>query len=285
MRITQGMLANNMLRHLSSSYNELGRIQEQLYTGKKISRPSQDPVAAMKGMNYRSQVTEIAQYQRNMGEVHDWMENSDAALDEGTQALHRIRELAVQASNGTYNTGERENIAKEVRQLKAHLGDVANTQVNNKYIFNGTNTTEKPVKMDDFSVNASDSPVEIEVSTGSKIQANVTPSLVFNQGLFTDIEKFAANLENGGGEDELGRSLKDLDDHIDSFVNQRADLGARMNRMDLIENRLAAQEISAKKMMSDNEDAEIEKVITDLKTQESIHRAARVQVRELFSRH
>ncbi|MFG6147990.1 flagellar hook-associated protein FlgL [Halobacillus sp. B23F22_1] len=274
MRVTQGMLSNNMLRNLSNSYGELGKYQEQLSTGKKISKPSQDPVVAMKGMNYRSQVGQVEQFQRNIGEVHNWMDNSDSALDEGTQAIQRIRELNVQASNGTYSDSERADVAKEVRQLKEHLGEIANTEVNGKYIFNGENTTEKPVNMDDFTINSNDSPVELEVSPGVKLQANVTPSSVFNDDLFADIEKFASDLENGASEDELGSSLSQFDEHVSSFVGERADLGARMNRVELIEDRLGTQEESAKRMMSDNEDAEIEKVITDLKTQESIHRAA-----------
>ncbi|GGF31279.1 flagellar hook-associated protein 3 [Halobacillus andaensis] len=274
MRVTQGMLSNNMLRNLSNSYGEMGKFQEQLSTGKKISKPSQDPVVAMKGMNYRSQVGQVEQFQRNIGEVHNWMDNSDSALDEGTQAIQRIRELNVQASNGTYSDNERADVAKEVRQLKEHLGEIANTEVNGKYIFNGENTTEKPVNMDDFTINSNDSPVELEVSSGVKLQANVTPSAVFNEDLFSDIEKFASDLENGAGEDELGSSLSQFDDHVNSFVGERADLGARMNRVELIEDRLGSQEESAKRMMSDNEDAEIEKVITDLKTQESVHRAA-----------
>ncbi|WP_431804175.1 flagellar hook-associated protein FlgL [Halobacillus andaensis] len=274
MRVTQGMLSNNMLGNLSKSYGEMGKYQEQLSTGKKISKPSQDPVVAMKGMNYRSQAGQVEQFQRNIGEVHNWMDNSDSALDEGTQAIQRIRELNVQASNGTYEDDERENIAKEVRQLKEHLGEIANTEVNGKHIFNGENTTEKPVNMDDFTIDSNDSPVELEVSPGVKLQANVTPSSVFNEDLFADIEKFASDLENGASEDELGSSLSQFDAHVDSFVGERADLGARMNRVELIEDRLGTQEESAKRMMSDNEDAEIEKVITELKTQESVHRAA-----------
>ncbi|MCP3031430.1 flagellar hook-associated protein FlgL [Halobacillus sp. A1] len=274
MRVTQGMLSNNMLRNLSSSYGDLGKYQEQLSTGKKISKPSQDPVVAMKGMNYRSQLGQVEQFQRNIGEVHNWMDNSDAALDEATQAVQRIRELNVQASNGTYEGEERENIAKEVRQLKEHLAEVGNTQVNGKYIFNGANTTEKPIDPDTYELNVSDASVEIEVSSGVKIQANITPSSVFNEDLFADIEKFAFDLESGASEDELSSSLSQMDNHVNSFVGERADLGARMNRVELIEDRLGTQQVSATKMMSDNEDADIEKVITDLKAQESVHRAA-----------
>ncbi|WP_406944705.1 flagellar hook-associated protein FlgL [Halobacillus sp. SY10] len=276
MRVTQSMLSNNMLRNLSDSYRNMGKYQEQLSTGKKISRPSQDPVVAMKGINYRQQVTEVEQFQRNIGEVHNWMDNSDAALDKATQAMQRVRELTVQASNDIYDEGQRENIAKEIRQLKEHIGSIANTKVNDKYIFNGSNTTEAPFDMDDLegSEPPGNDPVNIEVSSGVKLQTNVTPGNVFNQQLFEDLENFASALEGDTTEGELGDFIESFDGHIGNIVNERADLGARMNRVELIEDRLESQKVSATKMMSDNEDADIEKVITNLKTQESVHRAA-----------
>ncbi|SFJ45697.1 flagellar hook-associated protein 3 FlgL [Halobacillus dabanensis] len=276
MRVTQNMLSNNMLRNLSDSYANMGKYQEQLSTGKKISRPSQDPVVAMKGINYRQQVTEVEQFQRNIGEVHNWMDNSDSALDKATQAMQRVRELTVQASNDTYDEGQRENIAKEIRQLKEHIGTIANTKVNDKYIFNGSNTTEAPFDMNDLEGSGppGNDPVSIEVSSGVKLQTNITPGNVFNQELFEDLESFASALEGDTTEGELGDFIETFDGHIGNIVNERADLGARMNRVELIEDRLESQKVSATKMMSDNEDADIEKVITDLKTQESVHRAA-----------
>lgn len=276
MRVTQTMLSNNMLRNLSDSYSNMGTYQDQLSTGKKISRPSQDPVVAMKGMNYRSQVKEVEQFQRNIGEVHNWMDNSDSALDKTTQAMQRVRELTVQASNDTYDEAQLDAVAKEIRQLKEHIGSIANTKVNDKYIFNGANTTESPFAGSDFENSGppSDEAVLMEVSAGVKIQTNITPSRVFNQDIFQDLEDFALALEGEATYEELGDYIGKFDGHIDNIVNERADLGARMNRVELIEDRLETQKISATKMMSDNEDADIEKVITNLKTQESVHRAA-----------
>src|SRR5699024_10286194 len=132
MRITRGMLSNNMLRNLARSYTNMDKYLDQLSSGKKINRPSDDPVIAMKGINYRRQVTEVEQFQRNMNEVHNWMDNTDAALDKATQALQKLRELAVQASNDTYDDDERKNIKKEAQQLKDHLIDIANTKVNDR---------------------------------------------------------------------------------------------------------------------------------------------------------
>ncbi|PMY01329.1 flagellar hook-associated protein FlgL, partial [Pseudomonas sp. MPR-R5A] len=93
MRVTQSMLSHNSLRHIQNSYQKMGKLEEQLLTGKKVNRPSDDPVAAMKGINYRSQVVQVEQYQRNLGEVYNWMDNTEAALDEVNKVMQRIRDL------------------------------------------------------------------------------------------------------------------------------------------------------------------------------------------------
>ncbi|SEA39483.1 flagellar hook-associated protein 3 FlgL [Thalassobacillus cyri] len=283
MRVTQGMLTNNMLRHLSNSYDRMGKYQEQLSTGKKINRPSDNPVVAMKGMNYRTQLNEVQQFQRNLGEMHNWMENSDSAMDKATQAMQRVRELTVQASNGTYDQGQRENIAKEIGQLKDHMIDIANTKVNNKYIFNGNDTLNAPVDVSEenppaadpspFKVSDNSGEVMIEISKGNSLKANIDPTKVFSGQLFADLQGLE-NALKGNDESKLNGYLDIIDDHINNIVDERADLGARMNRIELVEDRLAQQEITATRILSENEDADIEKVITELKTQESVHRAA-----------
>jgi len=78
MRVTQSMLAQNSLRHLSKSYELLGKYQDQMLTRKKITRPSQDPVVAMKGLYYRTNLKEVEQYKRNLSEAYLWIENSEA---------------------------------------------------------------------------------------------------------------------------------------------------------------------------------------------------------------
>ncbi|MGM8364586.1 flagellar hook-associated protein FlgL [Virgibacillus sp. W0181] len=273
MRITQTMLSNNMLRNLMSSQTKMDKYMEQLYTGKKISRPSEDPVIAMKGMNYRTQVTEVEQYKRNTGEIHNWMDNSDAALDKATKTMHRLNELAVQASNAPYGSEERNSIKEEAEQLKEHLAEIANTKVNGKFIFNGTNTNEKPVNLENGTYPENSTSVMIEVSKDIEIQANVNPDDVFTKELFDNVQNFIDDLGNDNV-DNISSHIETMDNSATEIIKARADLGARMNRLELVENRLDEQEIIAKRTMSNNEDIDFEVAITNLMTQETLHRAA-----------
>lgn len=273
MRVTQGMLSNNMLRNLMNSQQRMSMYMEQLYTGKKISRPSQDPVVAVKGINFRKQVAQVEQYKRNASEIHNWMDNSDTALDKATQSLTRVRELIIQANNDHYGPDERDSIKQEVVQLKSHLIEIANTNVNNKYIFNGINTANRPVEDTgaEIIVNSNNAPFYIAVSNQTEIQANVLPGDVFTQELFDELDQLMESLENG---DDLNENLEQMDIHINNIINARAELGARMNRLELVENRLNEQEVIATRIMSENEDVHMEEAITNLITQESLHRAA-----------
>ena len=150
MRMTQSMLARSNLSYISNNYKQYSEILDRINSGKKITRPSQDPVVAIKGMAYRSQVDETEQYQRNLIELSNWMDNTDASLDETTQVLIRVKELTIQASNETYTTSQRQGIAEEVKQLQEHLETLGNTIINQQHIFNGTNVQMKPVDVTEY---------------------------------------------------------------------------------------------------------------------------------------
>ncbi|MCP8617598.1 flagellar hook-associated protein FlgL [Salirhabdus salicampi] len=277
MRVTQTMLNSNFLRNLSNSYDRMGQYQDQLSTGKKFTKPSDDPVSAMKGINFRSELNEVEQYQRNLGKARSLMENSDSSLDKATLVLQRVRELAVQASNDTYETKQRSNVAEEVKELRAHLIDVSNTKVNGKYIFNGTDTETPRFTNDGELVNppGNEDDINIPVSKGIQLKANVTPDNVFNEEVFAELKELEDTLRDpNSSNQDIEVFISKLDLRIDNVVGERAQLGARMNRLDMVEDRLTAQEVVAARVLSDNEDAEIEKVIMNLKSQESVHRAA-----------
>lgn len=256
---------------------------KQITTGKKINRPSDDPVIAMKGINYRTEVTEAEQYTRNATEVWNWFDHSDDVLGKSTKAMQRMEELANQAANGTNTQDELNSIKKEVEQLKEQMIEMANTQVNGKYIFNGTDTDKPLIKKEkndngevEIEFNTGDGReemVEIEVSKGINMEVNVSPEGVFDQELFDHIDGFITALENGD-DDEINQSLENLQDSSSNIIQSRAELGARMNRLELIEDRLENQVVIAKDTMAKNEGVEFEEAVTNLLTQEVIHRAA-----------
>ncbi|MBO0992239.1 flagellar hook-associated protein FlgL [Bacillus sp. SD088] len=273
MRVTEGMIANNVMYNINQSYSRLDKLFEQAQTQKKISRPSDDPVVAMKGMFYRTNVTEIEQFKRNFTEARNWVETTDSAIGEASKAMERIRELTVQVSNDTYDESQLKSVAEEVAQLKEHIKTIANSKVGDKYIFNGTDTLTAPVDGDTIEFNSDD--VEFELAKGIKVPVNMQGEAVFGTGetsVFAVLDRLETALKEG--ETDLNGFLDDLDASSDKMLSGRAELGARTNRLDFMEDRIDNQEVIANRIMSDNEDVEFEKVVMDFKAQEAVHRAA-----------
>lgn len=281
MRVTQSMITNNVLRQLSSGYGRIADYENQLATGKKISRPSQDPVVATMGISYRTDVNHVDQYQRNVTTAYKWLESADDALLQANDVLQRIRELTVQASNDTYDAEQLKAMSTEIGQLTDQLFTIGNTQVGGQYIFSGEDT-QNPLltRLDDgtiqFNEDALDNPtLNFAVNDGITVSVNVDPNAVFNVGLFGDLEDLRETLmDPNATNDEIASYLTKLDGHLDAVASAQADLGAKSNRIDMVKNRLDAQRTIATKVMSSNEDVDYAETIIKLNQQQNVYNAA-----------
>ena len=291
MRVTQSMLSSNMLRNLSASYSKMGKLQEQMTTGKKVNRPSDDPVAVMKGMGYRVQVDKVMQFKRNLGEVNNYLDSTDDALTQVGSTLKRANELMVNASTGSMTQEDREAILEEIKQLRETAKDLANTKTGEKHIFSGTKTgtplhdKTEPIPpdlalpgrdADGYPTVVADTPFEkeikIEVFDGVTMTVNTDA-----MQMFKEIDKMFADIETAieaGESPELGKFITSTQEQMDKLLMKQAEVGALQNRAEMMDNRLGSQEGIVKKQMSQNEDVEIEVVITEMVTQEALHRAA-----------
>lgn len=280
-RVTQTMLNSNMLRNLNNSMHNMDKLQHQLSSGSKIAKPSDDPVVAARGMFYRSSLMENDQYKRNVDEAQSWMDMTDTTMDEMGNIMKRVKELLVYSGDGAVSPEDLKTMGAEIEELKNHMGTLANQQINGKYIFAGTDTNKAPFdanalggKGDFVSTNAS--PINLEVSQNVFVTSNVNAQNIFNYpNAAGNVFKVLNNIID---ELKAGRSATQfqtvMDDQFDNLLAERATLGASVNRVELIAERLDSQEVSITGLMSKNEDADMAKVMTDLKTQESVHNAA-----------
>lgn len=250
----------------------MGKLQNQIETGKKVTRPSDDPVVAMKGIGYRTALDKVEQFQRNIGEVNNWLDSSDDAFDKVGAALQRANELAVKAASDTTTDDDRKKVQSELDQLRQHIQNIANTKVGDKYIFSGTKTTtplfdEKTGGYSTTNTGAFNKDVEIEVFDGITLKANTNAI-----DIFKNIDQMFQDIKDGNV--NYSEAIGKIDGQMNEILTTRADIGARQNRVELMNDRLQSQEVIATKQMSENEDVDMEKAITEMITQESIHRAA-----------
>jgi flagellar hook-associated protein 3 FlgL len=284
-RITNGMLINELKYNLNNNYTNMDKYQRQLATGRKINLPSDNPAGLVKSLRLRTNLVEGEQYLANINEGINFMETTDAALGNLNSIMQRIRELAVNAANGTNDDSARKAIADEIKELTDQITIVANTSYGSKYIFAGTNVTQQPCQEDSdpdtFKWTGNNEALQLEIGVGVKLTINLTDSSMNNffvgngsdpgvidfcRGLVSDIET--------GDLDAVNAALTTADKFIDNLLTARSTIGAKVNRLELQQSRLDSTQISYTSLLAQNEDADIAEVIMNLKMQESVYRAS-----------
>lgn len=125
--INSNIASINAQRQLMNSGNALDRATERLSSGNRINSAKDDAAGLAIGNRMTSQVRGLDQAVRNANDGVSMIQTAEGALQESTNILQRMRELAVQSSNGIYNDSDRDTLNAETQQLKAELDRIAKT--------------------------------------------------------------------------------------------------------------------------------------------------------------
>jgi len=136
-RISQSMLFTNFVTYLNQTTSELQKLYEQGASQKKINRPSDNPAGMARVLSYRDSLAALEQYRTNINNSKGWLGLADNTLSQVEDQLTRLKELTVQASNGSMNEEDRLDILKEVKQIFDQLLALSNTTYEGKSIFAG----------------------------------------------------------------------------------------------------------------------------------------------------
>lgn len=289
LRVTNNMLSNNLLRNLGTAQGRVDQLQNQLSSGYKIARPSNDPAGVENALRLKSSISYVEKWKTNASEGLSIMDTVDTTMGEITTMLQRAQEIATQGANGTNSLDDRKKLALEIDQIKDQLVEVANTKVGSKYIFGGT-INQKPFPDGATAWQGSDDSVKYQVGSSLNIKISVSGKNLFdvsaidattdNIGMFKTLEDLSANLNNSDldmnndGIQDIENSMDQLETQMDNVVNYRAELGARYNRMDTIYQQLDATSLNLTKSLSSVMDADIAKTIVDFQSQQNVYLSA-----------
>lgn len=310
MRITNNMLISNTLFNLNENLGRLEKLNQQMDTQKKFSVPSDDPIGASKSLKFYTDLSKIEQYKRNVKDATSWMTETESALIEIGEVLDRADKLAVQMANGTYSEDDLKKTKEEVAQLKEHLVQISNTTYAGRYIFSGYKTDKELLGKDGkYKIDLSNTEVveynvgvseDIKVNTlGGRVfgivtknekgvlEGNFNDDIAVNSGdnpnnvssylisVFDNFEK-ALNGDASVDKDEIDKTLGRIKTCMDQVLSVRAEVGAKMNRLNLTQKKLDSQVLSTKSLISYNEDIDLAEVSIKLKTEENVYRASLV---------
>ena len=141
MRITNKIMQQNNLSNINTNKVYEDKLSNQMSTEKKINRPSDDPVVAIRALRLRSSVTEVTQYySKNIPDAESWINVTQDALNNLTQILTNMISQCTKGSNGPLKTEDREIILEQLKSLSKEVYATGDADYAGRYVFTGYRT-------------------------------------------------------------------------------------------------------------------------------------------------
>lgn len=151
MRITNSMISKNSMNNMNTNKTMVNTLNNQMSSQKKISRPSEDPVVAIRALRLRSNLNELNQYyEKNIPDAESWMEITESALKNMKEILTTVRTQCDAGSNDSLTAEDRSAILKNLQSLRKQVYAESNADYAGRTVFTGykTNSTMTFLKDD-----------------------------------------------------------------------------------------------------------------------------------------
>ena len=188
MRISTRQIYTQGLEAFQQQQQKLAKLQQQISTGVRLSKPSDDPAAASKILELEQTVSLNLQYQSNINLAEQRLNQQDAVLANYDSLLIRVRELAIQANNAPVDATSRNAIAAEIDERLNELLSLANTlDGNGDYLFAGYQNNTAPFtrattgSRDFVSFNGDDGVRSVQISQNRQLEVDIPGREIFMQ--------------------------------------------------------------------------------------------------------
>lgn len=166
---------------LFSNARKLVGLQQQISSGRRILKPSDDVVGSTRALSVRRQLSSVDRYLSAINTSRPTVDMAAAALQDGSGLFAEARELVIQGMNGTLNQDDRNTIANQIDLVAERLFDIANSKSGEHYLFGGTETDQRAFVKGASSITYAGNEEVRRVAIGSEtdIQVNVSGSDTF----------------------------------------------------------------------------------------------------------
>lgn len=285
-----------MVYNLNQNLRTLEKLQYQRATGKKFRVPSDDPIGASKSLKFNTDISKLEQYKRNAEDAMSWMTDTESALGEIGEVLKRAYELTVDVANGTKKAPEDlRKVREEIEQLKEHLVQIGNTTYAGRHIFSGYKTDEKLLVEGEngnyvYNIKLKEDEIfEYNVGISETIKVNTLGSKVFgirdlDSPIYTSeiveggtpyliavFDALSKELDSGTNPDAIQESIERLQNCHEQVLSVRAEVGAKMNRLEMTEKKIDAQINNVNELLSRNEDVDMAEISMHIAMAENVY--------------
>ena len=283
MRVTQSGFYNTAVAKMNEQQNKVFKTQEQLSSGKQITKPSDDPAAATAANNLRSQMAENDRFRSNLDRVMSTMKMQETAVSSAVEQMTRIKTLSVQGANDAFSDSDRKSIAIEMKEIISGLVDLGNSRnTDGAYLFAGYDQQQAPFTDAGGEVvyRGSHDFQQIMVDEGRLMEIGIPGSDVFGSvqhkdpetgqlsslDFFKTLNSMVQALEKGDGKDV--RALTDkISSVLEHAIVQQSSIGARMSRVESLQGTLEQRDFTFLQLQSQLEDLDYVEAATRLKNE------------------
>ncbi|NOT07891.1 MAG: flagellar hook-associated protein FlgL [Gemmatimonadales bacterium] len=273
MRVTTQFLSDTVRRDIQARLEALARAEQQVSSGRRHERLSEDPIAGTQVLKSDAALRAIVQYRRAVGAVRARLDSTEGVLGQVTDLLTRAQELGVAQVGSNANAQSRAAAAAEVGRLLDQAIALGNTRIGDEFIFGGVATQTPPFQADGTYVGTA-ATRQAEIAGGEVVEMVQSGQALFiTTGVMTALRGMRDSLT---ANDIAGiqTALGNLDGSMDGVQTRLAEVGARTRELDGALTGLDVQSDAASAQRADAAEIPFEEAVTNLAAVQTALQAA-----------
>ena len=276
MRITQSMIARNVIQSMNKSRENLNSIQVAISSGKNIQSPSSDPIDFSRNMRFRTAISKNDRYLRTINNSEGWLRTTSSTLTQIYEQIASAKEIAIQGADDSNSSESRLAMATKINGVLDELTILGNMTYLNKYLFSGTETQgDVPFTRvgDAVSYNGDTGRITRRITDNHSVSININGQQLLDTNMYTAIANLKDALENNDS-DAISNSIADLTDAADNVLILSTAIGSIENQTEFAKQRLETANLNLSSFLSQSEDVNMAEAITKYNAEELSYRAA-----------
>lgn len=241
MRITESTKFGNVTEQMARLRERFVHLAQQSSSGKRVSAPSDDPIAAAENARVQASLSRVDSYRETIKLVKGDIDIAESSLDSAGQLMQRAIEIAMTAANGSTASSQFDALATETRQLMEAMVAIGNTKGSLGYVFGGTRSEDPPFSdAGEYSRNQGERRISVDGGppTTVSVSGNDAFDKLAGRNVMQDLGALAAALDMR--DSSAARALLGaLGDSHNQIVQERAHAGLILDRLSLSDSFLA----------------------------------------------
>lgn len=245
MRVTNSMIAGRVTYNAQNSLTRFLSMQTQMSTGKRINKPSDDPLGITRDLDYRNELTNNKQYQGNINQANSWYLKNDEIINSLNEIVSEAKADAVSGADDSFNADGRKAFATGIRAGIDKILQLGNSQLEGRYTFSGFKTNEAALKRyaNGVTFQGDNGVIKYQIDSSAEVGVNMNgadlflkPILTLGEGVDLDAaingSTQLSDLHNGDGINQIPGLIQIRD--LNLGINASIDLNAETTIAEVI---------------------------------------------------